>query len=122
MPAAAASQSSSGQSSQSQSPKVKPPPPSPELQAFKALSKGKHSLCTPTIDKQGSWTWRGKELERVWNAIVGDAAVVEKRSTAQGPVGGFVESYEATSGDIRVYGGTCRGGACRCGAGHRGWS
>ena len=106
--------------SKSKTPKVKtlkvktPARPSNDLlERYKALSKGRHEELVPMVDKNGQWSWRGKDLERVWEAIATCEPddLVRHADLANGPPGSFTERYEATLGDLRVFGGTCsRGG------------
>jgi len=85
-----------------------PNPPCLELEAFKAAAKGKNALLTPFIDKAGAWTWRGKELERLWDAIVAGGNAIEKTTPEDDGAGSFTERFEITSGDMKVYGGSVR--------------
>ena len=55
-----------------------------ELEAYKALlpSKQRPALCTPTIDKAGAWSWRGKQLELIWDTMTQGATNVDKKVVA----------------------------------------
>ena len=93
----------------SSSTKPPPPAPNPMLEQYKSLLiKGRPTLCTPVVDKAGKWSWRGKVLELVWDAIVQEADAFTKVVDREAEHGGFVERYEATAGDTLVVAGTCR--------------
>ena len=90
-------------------PKPPPPPPNPLLDAHKAaLPDGKPpALLTPVVDKGGGWSWRGKQLELIWDAMV-RAKSVEKRQGADCAADGFEDLLEATDGAVRVFAGNCK--------------
>ena len=80
----------------------------PELDKLKQSVK-RSSLCTPTIDKGGAWSWRGKQLEQIWDTMTAGCDTVSKEVTAQPPVGGFLERFECEAGNMVVVAGNCQG-------------
>ena len=82
-----------------------PLPSNPLLERYKAtLASGRPNTCTPSVDKAGNWSWRGKKLELVWDAIM-RAEWVDKIHTTQCAEEGFTDRFEVTSGETKVFAG-----------------
>ena len=80
----------------------------PELEEYRKSVK-RASLCTPTIDKAGAWSWRGKQLELIWETMTAKSDTVRKEAIADAPIGGFIERYECAADDMLIIAGNCKG-------------